>query len=217
MENTLNYIVKKYNIEDIDKKWVLEIPNIGRDDMAKLFRELNFRTGLEVGVFKGKFSATLAEANPQAQVYGVDAWKLDAHPPGVFGHGTTQYYFDQCYLETLERTKNYKNYTIIKDLSVNAAKNFADNSLDFVYIDAGHDFLNFTLDLTSWLPKVRPGGIMSGHDWAYYPFEKYIHVKYVLQAYMKCYNIKPFFVIGSQEKKEGTTRDRWRSWMFVKE
>jgi hypothetical protein len=216
MSNALDYICKKYKIEDIQNKWVVEIPNMGRDQMAELFKELNYRSGVEVGVFKGKYSEILCKANPNAEIYGVDAWKLDAHPAGVFGHGTTQYYFDKCYNETVERMKPYKNYQIIKELSVEAAKKFADNSMDFCYIDAGHDFLNFTLDLHYWLAKVRSGGIMSGHDWAYYPFDKYIHVKYVLQAYMKCYNLRPFFIVGAAATDQGLIRDRYRSWFFVR-
>lgn len=216
MNKTLEYIVNKYKV-DIVNNWVIELPNMGRDQMAELFKELEFRTGVEVGVFKGKYSEILCKTLPNAEIYGVDAWKLDAHPEGVFNHGTTQYYFDKCYNETVNRMKPFPHYQIIKELSVEAAKKFGNNSIDFCYIDAGHDFLNFTLDLTSWLPRIRSGGIMSGHDWAFFPFDKYIHTKYVLSAYMKCYNIRPFFVVGANEKKEGTIRDRWRSWFFVKE
>ena len=212
---TKQYILNKYKIEDQGQQ-VIEIPNIGRDQMAELFSELNFKNGLEVGVFKGKYSEVLCQKNPQAQIYGVDPWELAAHPAGVFVNGESQHFFDKCYQETLDRMAPYKNYVILKQYSADAAKGFADNSLDFVYIDAGHDFLNFTIDLASWLPKVKTGGIMSGHDFAYYPFEKYIHVKSVLLTYTRCYNIHPIFVAGSQAKGEGLIRDRYRSWFFVK-
>lgn len=42
---------------------------------------------------------------------------------------------------------------------------YADNSLDFVFIDAGHTYNEVVADINDWLPKVRPGGIIAGHDY----------------------------------------------------
>jgi len=36
--------------------------------------------------------------------------------------------------------------------------------LDFVYLDAAHDYDNVKLDIKCWYPKVREGGILGGHD-----------------------------------------------------
>lgn len=49
--------------------------------------------------------------------------------------------------------------------SVRAAKLFADGCLDFVFLDAAHDFVNVTEDLHAWWPKIRPGGLLAGHDY----------------------------------------------------
>lgn len=56
---------------------------------------------------------------------------------------------------------------IIKSLSWDGAKNYEDNSLDFVFIDAGHDYESVKKDLTSWFPKIKSGGILAGHDYHY--------------------------------------------------
>lgn len=214
--NTFNYIVNKYKV-DLDGRYVIDIPNMGRDNMAELFAELKFKKGAEIGVFKGKYSEVLCKTNPQAHIYGIDAWELAAHPEGVFVHGERQSYFDKCYQETLNRMKPYKNYTIVKKYSMDAVKDFEDQSLDFVYIDAGHDFMSFAEDLHWWLKKIRIGGIMSGHDYARYPFAKMIHVKRVLEAYAWSYRMLPLFIVGSLEKKEGFIRDRYRSWFWIKD
>jgi len=214
---TFDYIIKKYNI-NLDGRYVIEIPGIGRDNMAEDFAELGFTKGAEIGVFKGKYSEVLCKVNPQAHIWGVDAWEVSAHPKGVFTEDDTklQGYFIKCYEETVKRMKPYKNYTIVKKLSMDAIKDFEDQSLDFIYIDAGHDFMNFTQDLHWWLKKIKIGGIMSGHDYARYPFHKYIHVKRVLEAYAWSYRMTPFFVLGAEKKEEGIIRDRYRSWMWVK-
>jgi len=216
MVNTFDYIIKKYNIK-VDNQYIVEIPNMGRDNLAELFAELNFNKGVEVGVFKGKYSEVLCKANPNLKLYGVDAWRLDVHEPEVFVGGETQQLFDDIYDEAKKRLTPYKNYIFVKKTSMEAVKDFEDNSLDFVYIDAGHDFINFANDLHYWLKKVKPGGIMSGHDYARYPSRKLIHVKRALEAYVWSYQMFPLFVVGAMEYQEGVTRDRYRSWFWVKD
>jgi hypothetical protein len=54
-------------------------------------------------------------------------------------------------------------------LSEHAPAEFADNSLDVIYVDASHRFSGVALDLILWYPKLRYGGIMAGHDyWSKY-------------------------------------------------
>ena len=42
---------------------------------------------------------------------------------------------------------------------------FEDNSLDFVFIDASHEYEDVKNDILAWLPKVKRGGILAGHDY----------------------------------------------------
>ena len=65
----------------------------------------------------------------------------------------------------LKRTAKKSNIIKIRKTSVEAAKDFAGNSLDAVYIDAEHDENNVRADIQAWLPKIKKGGYLSGHDW----------------------------------------------------
>jgi len=49
--------------------------------------------------------------------------------------------------------------------SVKAARCFDDGELDFVFIDADHSYQATKSDITAWWPKLRPGGLLIGHDY----------------------------------------------------
>jgi hypothetical protein len=53
---------------------------------------------------------------------------------------------------------------IIAD-SVAAARLFGDASLDWVHLDARHDYESLKSDIEAWLPKVKRGGWLSGDDY----------------------------------------------------
>ena len=63
--------------------------------------------------------------------------------------------------------KNYDNIIKIKSKSLDASDMFKDDYLDAVYIDADHAEEFFREDMKAWMPKVKPGGIISGHDYGF--------------------------------------------------
>lgn len=60
-------------------------------------------------------------------------------------------------------------FSLIHATSDVAATFFADASIDYCFIDAGHMYDEVKADLAAWLPKVKPGGIMAGHDFNQVP------------------------------------------------
>ena len=102
--------------------------------------------------------------------------------------------------------------------STAASVDFKDESLDFVYLDGNHGLMYVVQDLCHWVPKVRKGGIVSGHDFIRRDHTGYMmHVVQAMYAYTQSYGIEPWFVLGSKACVEGEVRDKPRSWMFVKE
>lgn len=53
----------------------------------------------------------------------------------------------------------------INDVSQDAANLFDDRSLDFVYIDAGHNYENVSIDIRAWTPKVKRQSFIAGDDY----------------------------------------------------
>lgn len=128
-----------------------------RTELAKHFKELGFRTGAEIGVCSGTYSQILCENNPDLKLYCVDNW----------GEGKrVDKRWQRKYEEAKSRLAPY-NTVIIRKISLDAAKDFEDGSLDFVYIDADHSYNSVKEDINAWAPKVRIGGIVAGHDYYY--------------------------------------------------
>jgi len=216
--NTKEYIVKKYNLH-LRGDYYIDLPIKGSIELAKLFDELGFVNGVEIGTDQGEFAEILFKEIIGLWLGCVDPWKTEAYTNNEQPEsGENQEFFDKRYEETKKRLNKYIFVhgwgRIFRETSMEALNNFDDNSLDFVYIDGNHDFLNVTQDIHYWLKKVRPGGIIAGHDYCKYPFRKYNHVKAVVQAYAKSYALFPVF--GTMCVKHGLKRDNFRSWFIIK-
>lgn len=202
--------MKKYNL-DMSRDMPIEIPNMGRDQLAELFAELGLNRGVELGVEAGLFSEVLCKANKNLTLYCIDSWKAYKG----YREYVTQAKIDMFYEEAKERLAPY-GVTFIKAYSMDAVEQFEDNSLDFIFIDGNHSFEHVAQDIGFWARKVRPGGIVSGHDYISRGAPSNHKVIEAVQGYTKAYGIKPWFVIGRKEKREGEIRDKSRSWMFIK-
>jgi len=210
-DSTVNYILNKFNI-NIKLKPDLPIElNYNRSQWGKLFNELGFTSGAEIGVYGGEYSENLCRDNPGVKHYGIDPWL--AYPEYV-SHRIQQ---GLCSAEeeARERLKKY-NCELIKEFSMDAVKRFKDNSLDYVYIDGNHDFQNATNDIVEWEKKVRPGGIVAGHDYDKHAFRSRCHVKQVVKAYTEAIGVYPWFITSKECRTKDTHGNSCTSWFWVK-
>jgi hypothetical protein len=210
--DNIQFVLDKYQVEPV-RRGPTVIPNMGRKDLARLFAEMGFRTGAEIGVERGRYSETLCRHNREATIYGVDPWRAYR---GYRVH-VTQSKLDGFYEQALERLAGYPNWYAIRKFSIEALEDFEDGELDFVYIDGNHTLPFVINDLIGWSKKVRIGGIVSGHD---YRKSKRIktqnHVVYAVHCFTESYRIQPWFLLGRKAMLEGEVRDNNRSWMWVR-
>lgn len=60
--------------------------------------------------------------------------------------------------------EEYAYIRALQGKSVEVAQQFAPASVDFCFIDAGHDYDDVRSDIEAWRSRVRPGGVIAGHD-----------------------------------------------------
>jgi len=136
-----------------------------REDFPFLLNEMGLTgRGVEVGVLRGDFARHFLQYWKGQKLYCVDAWRhldgvIDINNPDHNGHLNNL-------AETFKALYGFQNRaTLIRELSNQAAALFGPASLDFVYIDAAHDYEHVKQDLAAWAPTVKPGGILAGHDY----------------------------------------------------
>jgi hypothetical protein len=201
MMDTLAYIMNRFGLKEGTPPY-----NLGRvrGSFASLLRDLEFKTGAEIGVDVGGNSAHLLDTIPGLKLLSVDSWTR------YMGHRRhRQSMYDHKYKIAKENLAPYPNSTVIRGYSVDVAKTIPDESLDFVFIDAGHDFLNVTTDIASWSPKVRKGGMVSGHDYTYHIPAQRCDVVYVVKAWTEAWKIPHWFVVERMSDKKAI-------WFWVK-
>jgi len=209
--DTLDYILNKYNL-DTSRGNPIEIPDTGRTTLASIFHEVGYKVGAEIGVAEGRYSEVICKANPGVKLYCVDAWQVY----DGYRDYTDPAKLSPMFNTTRERLKGF-DVTYLPMFSMDACKQFENNSLDFVYIDANHEWPYVTQDIYYWNKKVRPGGIISGHD--YYRstrLDSKCHVKSVVNCYTYTFRVAPWFILGTDAKTPGLLRDASRSWFWVK-
>jgi hypothetical protein len=128
----------------------------------ELFEQMPNGKGVEVGTFRGEFSRQIV-SNWNGTLYMVDVWRplgqeyIDASNHVNFGSG--------LYHDAINNIVGFEDRAImVRASSTIASDIFADESLDFVYIDANHAYEFVKEDIAKWWPKVKKGGWLCGHD-----------------------------------------------------
>lgn len=209
---TLDYLKGRFHLKSYPQRMPVEVPGFGRTCLARMFAELSFTEGVEIGVKEGDYSFELLAQNPGLHLRSVDPWLVRDGYRDKRG----QEVFDGYEAKARAKLSAFgERSTIIKGFSVDVARSLPDASVDFVYIDGHHSFQAATNDIAEWLPKIRTGGIISGHDYARYRNGFDNKAKEVVDAWTAAYQIKPWFVLGRKEKTPGEIRDQHRSFLWV--
>lgn len=163
--------------------------NFSRYEFPELIDQRGYKSAVEVGVNIGQFSYYLLKHSKLEILVGVDPYR------GRFKSAM------KGAVTLLEPYISNRRYRLIRKYSFDAALELAQDGrwYDFVYIDGAHDRFAVESDIRNWLPLIRPGGIIAGHDYV----EDHPGV---VEAVDECAASSgwPLYV----------TREAWGSWFF---
>lgn len=152
-----------------------------QDFYTRAAKAPEYKTYVEVGVWKGHslrhlVSELQKSGKEEFYVYAVDLWDRLPKDNELW----------EKYPEQLPILRSIYNYNLIKsntrkdvfDMiceSTEAASKFKDETIDFCFIDASHDYEAAKKDLEAWFPKVRKNGVFAGHDIHHEPVWRAVH------------------------------------------
>lgn len=124
------------------------------DRRALLGRLPTGGTCVEIGVDEGHFSADILRLAAPAKLHLVDAW------------GSARYGKDKQAAVAERFAAEGARVELHLGMSTERVSDFADGSLDFVYIDTDHSYALTKEELKLYAPKVAPGRLLAGHDYS---------------------------------------------------
>lgn len=173
-----DYLSKRYELHS----GCNQLP-FDRRELIRIFGELGYRVGLEIGVNNGRFAQFMCETIPDLKYYGVDPYNRYDD----FQLASTRM-MEKSYQKSIAKLIPF-DATIVKTFSALAYSKFEDSYFDFIYVDGNHDFNYVFSDILLWLPKIRKGGVMSGHDYL-----EEVGVKPAVDFCIKSFRIDQWFL-----------------------
>ena len=162
-------------------------------------------TGAEIGVLNGEGATNILNVLNIKKLYLIDIWEPYEERGKIYD-------YTEEYEKVKEKFKDNKKVVIKKQASVDAAKDFKDNSLDFVYIDACHDYDRVKEDLNAWFKKVKKGGVLCGDDCT----DWWVGVKKAIKEFARENKLEVFQVMVNKDTPEGISRFIVSDWMIKK-
>ena len=132
--------------------------------LEKLVKDNNFKVGAELGVHEGVTFKHLIHNCPDLTLYGIDVWDAEYESHDHIIRRNMKPEFERYFLSLRDEFNKNKRAILIKESTFTAHEIIDNKSLDFVFIDADHHYTSLYWDIVNWLPKVKRGGYVTGHD-----------------------------------------------------
>lgn len=118
---------------------------------------------VEIGVWKGGSTAYMGvEILKSRKKIFFDA--IDTFS-GSTEHGDVSEWLYEETIKNLRPIVKIKVVNIIKGHSLEIVNRYNNESIDFCYIDGSHEYTDVKKDILAYLPKIKKGGIIAGHDY----------------------------------------------------
>ncbi|MCI5051976.1 MAG: class I SAM-dependent methyltransferase [Simkaniaceae bacterium] len=126
--------------------------------------------GLEIGVFQGTFAKNVLSQKDPKLLYLVDPWSYPPQTSKIYANNDViegQRKFEAYYENLVRHFSDNSHVKILRMTSLEAAEEFPNEYFDYIYIDGDHSYKGVMLDLTTYVPKVKKGGLIIGDDFGF--------------------------------------------------
>ncbi len=123
--------------------------------------------GSYIGISAQRLSRGILKYKRKAKFYCIDTFKgTKGLKPNGHGHSEMYYMYRNRDVQAIfeKNMREYPHKTLVMD-SIEAAKLFNDESIDFLFLDANHFYRAVKADSKAWWPKIKEGGRFTGHDY----------------------------------------------------
>lgn len=205
-EDPLSFKWKQY----CSKEEIFKIGLENRYDLPQFLNILDLKgIGAEIGVQYGLFSDHILNQWQGDLLYSIDPWTV--YDGDILDYSNVNEIVQEVRYRKCKNLlqKHKARSKILRLTSQEASLSIEDNSLDFVYIDARHDYDSIKEDIRLWEPKVKQGGIIAGHD--------YIDGRRIIKGHITQFGVKKavdeFFGI---ENIQVTKEKDYNTWLYLK-
>ena len=137
-----------------------QVSTEGLTDLIKELGDNSNKIMIEIGSFVGE--STVLFAQSFKKVIAVDPFQPDYDPADPTSY---LFEFNNVYQTYLERTGDHKNIQTIVSTSDQALDVLQGQEFDFIYLDGLHTYEGVKNDIINYLPLVKKGGVIGGHDY----------------------------------------------------
>ena len=189
-----------------------------RNDLPLFFKENNYSIGVEVGVEYGHHTYNILQ-KWGGKLVCVDYWKQQDN--SIYNEPCNFKDLTNIFIDFNNNIKSFEDRVlVVKNKSDIAASFFPDGYFDFVFIDANHSYNGVKSDLECWWPKLKTGGLFSGHDWLhnFTPDKDKNMDVYYEGNYIGKYGINSAVIEFANKKgyQINTTEEEFATWYFKK-
>lgn len=126
-------------------------------------------TVAEIGVQRGRFSSVILRYNQRSRLHLIDCWEqqldqqhqADEANVSDRGHNENLAHMRRIPARPIRRGR----VAIHRGYSIPVLATFPQRRFDWVFVDGNHTYEAVLADLEACLPRMKPGGVIAGHDY----------------------------------------------------
>lgn len=150
--------------------------------LAELINKEVLKDVVELGIGRSQTLSYLAVHCPSTNIIAVDQWKVNDNRKVIGSETYADWDMSTLKLKAHTIAENHRNILVMDYSTHEASTLFQDESFDLVFIDADHTYEGVTQDIKDWMPKLKKGGYLFGHD------IDWLSVQYGVRSIFREYN-----------------------------